>query len=56
MRSLQRLALALGLATVLAAAASGCGPRDKIGDRLLGQDSLTNGRSNFTNQQPKPAP
>ncbi len=38
---------------VALAGLAGCGPRDKIGDRLLGQDSLSNGRSSVSNQSPK---
>jgi hypothetical protein len=33
---------------------AGCGPRDKIGDRLLGIDSATNGRSTVTKTAPAP--
>jgi hypothetical protein len=37
---------------IVTLALAGCGPRNKIGDRLLGQDSATNGRSSFTNSAP----
>ena len=31
-----------------------CAPRDKFGDRLLGIDSASNGRSKVTNTAPAP--
>jgi hypothetical protein len=36
--------------------AAGCGPRNKIGDRLIDQSSLTNARSSVATNQQKPAP
>ncbi len=41
------------LATLVLA---GCAPRDGIGDRLLGIDSITNARGQATNQKPAPPP
>jgi hypothetical protein len=41
---------------LLAATLIGCGPRNKIGDRLIGQDSVTNGRHSISNQNPAPPP
>lgn len=55
-RHAMRSAPLLALGAALLAALAGCGPRDKIGDRLIGQDSLTNGRSTLTNQKPQSAP
>jgi hypothetical protein len=52
-RSMTRLALAVGaLATALLA----CAPRNKPGDVLLGQDSLTNGRASVSGGSPKSSP
>src|SRR5262249_35568494 len=53
-RGMSRSRAVAALAVVLALA--GCGPRNKLGDRLLGQDSLTDGRSSITNSAPAKSP
>jgi hypothetical protein len=42
------------LALVLVAV--GCGPRNKIGDRLLGRSSASNARSSISGGSPAPPP
>ena len=42
------------LVVALALVFTGCAPRDKIGDRLLGIDSASNGRSRVTSTAPTP--
>jgi hypothetical protein len=44
------------LLVVIAVVLMGCGPRNKIGDRLIDQDSVTNGRHSISNQNPAPPP
>jgi hypothetical protein len=42
------------IAVALLIALAGCAPRTRIGDRLINQSSLTNGRSTLTGPQPAP--
>ncbi|HZV00851.1 MAG TPA: hypothetical protein VFF73_29310 [Planctomycetota bacterium] len=44
------------LILLVALVLAGCAPRDGIGDRLLGIDSITNARGQATNQKPAPPP